>query len=94
MTSQHHQRKSLVGTPYWMAPEVISRQLYGTEIDIWSLGIMTIEMLDKEPPYFNLRPMEAMSFIRDLNPPLPRHPEKVSVYRWYRYIGKATTNLQ
>ena len=60
-----------------MAPEVISRQLYGTEIDIWSLGIMAIEMLDKEPPYFNCRPMEAMSFIRDLSAPQPSHPEKV-----------------
>ena len=77
MNAQQPRRKSLVGTPYWMAPEVISRQQYGTEVDIWSLGIMAIEMLDGEPPYFNCRPHEAMSFIRDLDAPQPRSLQKV-----------------
>ena len=38
-------RKSLVGTPYWMSPEVISRLPYGPEVDIWSLGMMIDEVL-------------------------------------------------
>ncbi|XP_043842870.1 serine/threonine-protein kinase PAK 5 isoform X2 [Dromiciops gliroides] len=71
-------RKSLVGTPYWMAPEVISRLPYGTEVDIWSLGIMVIEMIDGEPPYFNEPPLQAMRRIRDNLPPRVRDLHKVS----------------
>ncbi|KFV72382.1 Serine/threonine-protein kinase PAK 7, partial [Dryobates pubescens] len=71
-------RKSLVGTPYWMAPEVISRLPYSTEVDIWSLGIMVIEMIDGEPPYFNEPPLQAMRRIRDNLPPRVKDMHKVS----------------
>ncbi len=72
------QRKSLVGTPYWMAPEVISRFPYGTEVDIWSLGIMVIEMVDGEPPFFNEPPLQAMRRIRDTPPPKLKNTHRVS----------------
>ncbi|KAF5891257.1 serine/threonine-protein kinase PAK 6-like isoform X2, partial [Clarias magur] len=69
-------RKSLVGTPYWMAPEVISKTPYGTEVDVWSLGIMVVEMVDGEPPYFSDTPIAAMKRLRDETAPSVRNAQK------------------
>ncbi|XP_018583112.2 serine/threonine-protein kinase PAK 6 isoform X2 [Scleropages formosus] len=71
-------RKSLVGTPYWMAPEVISKTPYSTEVDIWSLGIMVVEMVDGEPPYFSEAPVAAMKRLRDEPAPTVRNLHKIS----------------
>lgn len=58
-------RRSLVGTPYWTAAEVIAREPYDTRADIWSFGVMLIEMVEGEPPFFNDQPFQAMKRIRD-----------------------------
>uniref|UniRef100_A0A671MY19 non-specific serine/threonine protein kinase n=1 Tax=Sinocyclocheilus anshuiensis TaxID=1608454 RepID=A0A671MY19_9TELE len=71
-------RKSLVGTPYWMAPEVVSKTPYGTEVDMWPLGIMVVEMIDGEPPYFSETPIAAMKRLRDEPPPTARNISKIS----------------
>ena len=56
-------RKTVVGTPYWMAPEVIKGDLYDQKADMWSLGIMGLELCDGEPPLMSLPPMRALYVI-------------------------------
>eukprot|EP01114_Cavostelium_apophysatum_P018579 TRINITY_DN577_c0_g1_i1.p1 TRINITY_DN577_c0_g1~~TRINITY_DN577_c0_g1_i1.p1 ORF type:complete len:604 (+),score=176.66 TRINITY_DN577_c0_g1_i1:121-1932(+) len=61
LTKDEPMRGSQVGTTYWMAPEVISTQtMYNTKADIWSLGIMTIELVEQEPPYMDLPALKAL----------------------------------
>lgn len=63
---------SVVGTPYWMAPEVIELSGSTTASDIWSLGCTVIELLDGKPPYHRLAPMPALfRIVNDDHPPLP-----------------------
>jgi p21-activated kinase 2 len=69
LTKERLNRKSVVGTPAWMAPELIKKEDYDEKVDIWSLGMVAIELCDGEPPYLRMPHLKAMHNIVSKEPP-------------------------
>ena len=77
---------SFVGTPYWMAPEVIlamDEGQYDGKVDVWSLGITCVELAERKPPYFNMNAMSALYHIAQNESPTISSPDWSEVFRHF-----------
>ncbi len=78
LTREKDKRNTIVGTPYWMAPELIRGQNYDQKVDMWSLGIMMMEMAEGEPPYMEFPPLRALFLITTKGIPELKYSSKWS----------------
>ncbi|CAM9509020.1 unnamed protein product [Pylaiella littoralis] len=79
--------QTAIGTPYWMAPEVIQEVPYDGQADIWSLAITCIEMVEGNPPLNNVHPMRAIFMIPSKPSPTLSEPAKWSL-EFNDFVGR------
>ncbi|KAJ9084849.1 hypothetical protein DSO57_1019775 [Entomophthora muscae] len=69
LTATQSKKNSYIGSPFWMAPEVIKQSAYDSKADIWSLGITAIELATQNPPHSELHPLRVLFLIPESKPP-------------------------
>jgi len=70
--------KTLAGSPYWCAPELITADSYDNKVDIWACGIVALEMAEGRPPHWDMEPLQVIFHIPKQPPPKLKEPKKWS----------------
>ncbi|KAM9211715.1 serine/threonine-protein kinase PAK 1-like [Leptosomus discolor] len=78
LSPEQSRRSTVVGSPDWLAPEVVRKEAYGPKVDIWSLGVVAIEMAEGQPPFIDEDPLRAMDLIATNGTPELQNPEQLS----------------
>ncbi|KAJ7515528.1 hypothetical protein O6H91_22G016800 [Diphasiastrum complanatum] len=90
LTRTMSKRNTFIGTPHWMAPEVIQESRYDGKVDVWALGVSAIEMAEGLPPRSNVHPMRVLFMISREPAPMLEDKEKWSLI-FHDFVAKCLT---
>ncbi|XP_061355650.1 serine/threonine-protein kinase 1 isoform X2 [Gastrolobium bilobum] len=90
LTRTMSKRNTFIGTPHWMAPEVIQESRYDGKVDVWALGVSAIEMAEGMPPRSDVHPMRVLFMISIEPAPMLEDKEKWSLY-FHDFVAKCLT---
>ncbi|CAL9772231.1 unnamed protein product [Musa acuminata subsp. burmannicoides] len=90
LTRTMSKRNTIIGTPHWMAPEVIQESRYDGKVDVWALGVTAIEMAEGLPPRYAVHPMRVLFMISGEPAPMLEDKEKWSLL-FHDFIAKCLT---
>lgn len=90
LTRTLSKRNTSIGTPHWMAPEVIQGSSYDGKVDVWSLGVSAIEMAEGLPPRYNVHPLRVLFMILREPAPMLEDKEKWSLI-FHDFVAKCLT---
>lgn len=89
LTTKENKRNTVIGTPFWMAPEVCRGHDYDAKVDVWSTGVLAIECAEGAPPLLHETQMKAMFIIATEGPPKLKHPAEWT-HDFHDFIAKCT----
>ncbi|KAG9140134.1 hypothetical protein Leryth_015747 [Lithospermum erythrorhizon] len=90
LTRTMSKRNTFIGTPHWMAPEVIQESRYDGKVDVWALGVSAIEMAEGFPPRATVHPMRVLFMISSEPAPMLEDKEKWSLV-FHDFVAKCLT---
>lgn len=90
LTAKENKRNTVIGTPFWMAPEVCRGMDYDAKVDVWSTGVLAIECAEGAPPLLHETQMKAMFLIATEGPPRLKRPDEWTS-DFHDFIDKCTT---